>query len=283
VKIAVALFGIPRGADVTMPVIAENIIGPCQDSGETRVFFHLFKQSHVTNARSGDNAVISADAYAPFQRFQGQLEPPDICLRRWHFDLVKSFGDHYGDDFQSVRNLLHQLHSLRQVTKAVSGWGADVVVFIRPDLLYHQPLGATAIASASRDDRYCRIPDWQWWGGYNDRFAVCGARAASAYGRRAELAIEFSLRTGRPLHAERLLRYALRQGGAAVRLTRMRASRVRMSGRIVDEDFSWSKTVGSVQRAFELNWLRAQTDYLGEGDEAAVGPAAGAFHVDVAP
>lgn len=279
-KIAVALFGIPRGADITMPVIAQNIIGPCQASGETRVFFHLFKQSHVTNARSGDNAVISADAYAPFQRFQGQLEPPDLCLRRWHFDLVKTFGDHYGDGFQSVRNLLHQLHSLRQVTKAVSGWGADVVVFIRPDLLYHQPLGATAIAWASRDDRYCRIPDWQWWGGYNDRFAVCGARAASAYGRRAELAVEFSLRTGRPLHAERLLRYALRQGGAAVRLTRMRASRVRMSGRVVEEDFCWSKTVGSVQRAFELNWLRAQTDYLGEGDEAA---AAGAFHIDVAP
>jgi hypothetical protein len=283
VRIAIALFGIPRGSDVTMPVIAENIIGACRASGETRIFYHLYKQSRVTNARSGDDASISAAAYAPFERFQGELEPPDICLSRWHYDIVRRFGDHYRDDFQSVRNLLHQLHSLRRVTRVVEAWGPDVVVFVRPDLLYHQPLSGAAIASASRDALYCRIPDWQWWGGYNDRFAVCGRRAASAYGRRAELAIEFSLRTGRPLHAERLLRYALRRQRAAVRLTRMRASRVRMNGRIVDEDFSWSRTVGSVQRAFELNWLRARTDYLGEADELTDGAAApplAAFQID---
>lgn len=286
VKIAIALFGIPRGAEVTMPVIAENIIGPCRDSGQTRIFFHLYKQDRVTNARSGDNAVIPPAAYAPFERFEGELEPPDICLGRWHFDVVRGFGDHYRDDFQSIRNLLHQLHSLRRVTRAVNAWRPDVVVFIRPDLLYHQRLSAAAIASAGRDELYCRIPDWQWWGGYNDRFAVCGARAASAYGRRAEVAIEFSLRTGRALHAERLLRYALRRERAAVRLTGMRASRVRMNGRVVDEDFSWSRTVGSVQRAFELNWLRARTEYLGEADTAADGPGGtspAAFRIDVTP
>jgi len=270
VKIAIALFGIPRGVDVTMPVIATNIIGPCQDSGETRIFFHLYKQTRVTNARSGDDASIPADAYAPFERFQGELETPGHCLDRWHFNIVKGFGDHYNDTFQSVRNLLHQLHSLRRVTKAATAWDPDVVVFIRPDLLYHQPLSAKALAVAARDERYCLIPDWQWWGGYNDRFAVCGKRAAPAYGRRAERVIEFSLRTGRALHAERLVRYALRREGAAVRLTRMQASRVRMNGRVVDEDFSWSRTVGSVQRAFELSWLRARTTCRGEADEPDV-------------
>lgn len=267
VKIAIALFGIPRGASVTMPVIGTNVIRPCQDIGETRTFFHLYKQSRVTNGRSGDDASIPADAYASFEPFEGELEAPDTCLRRWHFDIVRRFGDHYQDEFRSVRNLLHQLHSLRRVTTAIYAWRPDVVVFIRPDLLYHEPVSAIAVACASRDERYCLIPDWQWWGGYNDRFAICGARAAAVYGRRAELAIEFSLRTGRPLHAERLLRYALRRERAAVRLTRMRASRVRMNGLVVDEDFSWCRTVGSVERAFELNWLRARTDQLGEGDQ----------------
>jgi hypothetical protein len=68
---------------------------------------------------------------------------------------------------------------------------------------------------------------------------VCGKQAFSVYGRRIEQ-IEAYLATypKRPLHAERLLMFALESQKIKVRCLDVLATRVRAGGAEVQEDFS---------------------------------------------
>ncbi len=254
-KIAIALFGIPRGSAVTMPTIEEHFIRPARAAGECRVFYHLYLQDRITNARSGEDAAMPADAYAPFQDFDGELEAPELCLQQHPFDRIRSFGDFYQDDFRSIRNLVHQLHSLQRVTRRLAAWEPDVVLFLRPDLRYSAGFSAAELARVAARPRRCVIPDWHWWSGYNDRFALCGPEIFRAYGERIDCMTEYCRSSGRPLHSERLVRHALRRGHASVRTTRIQASRVRVDGQVKPEDFAAVPTAASRRRRMELAWL----------------------------
>jgi hypothetical protein len=258
-KIALAMYGIPRASDITLPVIHDCFIKPAEAMGDCRVFYHLYLQKQVVNARSGENTALSEASYLPFEKFDGELEAPDLCLAQWHFDTIQLAGDHYNDDFRSIRNLVHQLHSMRQVTKRMADWQPDIVMFLRPDLLYQRGFANAELHSVAKNQRQCILPAWQWWGGYNDRFSLCGKEAFQAYGNRIELVNQFSKETGRPLQAERLVRFALQKAKASIRVTSLKASRVRADGQIKAENFSAVSTAGSLRRNLELNWLRALT------------------------
>lgn len=258
-KIAIAMYGIPRASHITMPVIQKYFIDAANKLGECKVFYHLYAQTQVTNVRSGENTAMPADAYLPFDKFDGELEEPDRCLETWKFAETKQFGDHYNDDFRSIRNLIHQLHSMRQVTQKVSAWKPDLVLFLRPDLLYHRGFSKKEISTTFANPARCILPAWQWWGGYNDRFSLCGKNIFEAYGSRIELATDFSKSTGRPMQAERLVRFALQKANASVRVTSLQANRVRADGNIKPENFAATATAGSVRRAIEMHCLRALT------------------------
>ncbi|WP_077036411.1 hypothetical protein [Pelomonas sp. KK5] len=251
-KVAIALFGIPRASALTMPSIERHFIGPVRQMGECRVFHHLFLMDRVVDPRSGENAPMPPAAYAPFEAFDGELEAPGECLAQHGFAQIRRHGDAYGDGFSTLANLIHQLHSLSRVTRRLAAWEPDLVLYLRPDLRYEGGFAAAEFDSALRQPRRCILPEWQWWGGYNDRFALCGAEAYRAYGKRLEWALDYSERTGRPLHAERLLRHALRRGGASVRTTTLQAHRVRADGQVKQEDFDVATTAGSVRRRLEL-------------------------------
>jgi hypothetical protein len=236
-KIAVALFGIPRASDQALPTLLHTALRSVRELGHVKVFYHLFHQTHIRNPRSGEDAPLPPDNYKPFEQFEGELEPADACLQRWSYEELKANGDAFGDDFQSMRNLVHQLHSLWTVTERAASWRPDVVLFLRPDLVYHDPIPAQWVVAARRNPDLVVLPDWQWWGGVNDRLAVCGRSSFAAYGRRIELAARYCEQTRRALHSERLLRFALRHAGVRLRTRPLRASRIRIDGRIVEENF----------------------------------------------
>lgn len=254
-KIAIAMFGLPRGSELTLPTIERHFAEPARALGEVRLFHHLYLQDRVTNARSGENSEMPRAAYAPFEAFDGELEAPEHCLSLYPLEAIKARGDHYQDGFRSIRNLVHQLHSLKRVTQRIARWQPDLVLFLRPDLHYEAGFGAEELAAALARPRRCVIPEWHWWGGYNDRFALCGAGIYRAYGERIDQALDFCKTSGRPLHAERLVRHALRSGGASLRTTPARASRVRTDSQIKQEPFDVVATCGSRQRRLELAWL----------------------------
>ena len=147
-------------------------------------------------------------------------------------------GDRYGDGGASIRNLLLQLHSLAAVTSLASQDQPDMVVFARPDLLYHNPINPDVIHHVLRHPRVCAIPGWQWFHGCNDRFAICGREAAGAYGTRGMILAEYCRQSSKPLSSEGLLRFALLRAGISIVALPLRASRVRLGGKIRPEQFT---------------------------------------------
>ena len=268
-KIAIVYFGLPRNSALCMPSIQAQVYDQMPEEASVVSHYHFYVQSVVDNPRSGEKGAFDQSNYAAFADMQGALEAPGDCLTQWDFEGIKRYGDTWKDGFKSIANLVHQLHSLREVTHSVRKGDPDVVIFLRPDLIYHDPLPYSALKACQKHPNAVYIPHWQWWNGLNDRFAICGRRAYDAYGERLELAKRFCETQQRPLNSERLLKYALHASKASLRALDVRASRVRIDGQMVDETFSRKRSMGKRQNRFTLPAarLRAFADRLRYSDK----------------
>lgn len=249
-KIAVAFFGIPRNSSICFPSIEQNVLAQLPAGSDVKCFYHLYKIDEVQNTRSGEKGELAADNYQPFESMSGGLTSTEGVLERWDFEQVKAQGDTWGDDYASLRNLIYQLNSLHTVTGMIEPFNPDFVVFVRPDNFFHNALPGYVFnhAQARRHNAY--IPDWQWWGGLNDRFAICGRDTYVAYGKRVERIFDFCKATGRKLHSERLLKYALLEAGAKVCTLPTQASRVRITGAFAEESFSPKRGMGKRENRY---------------------------------
>ncbi|MEJ5990763.1 hypothetical protein WG902_12245 [Ramlibacter sp. PS3R-8] len=236
-KIALAFFGLPRCSAIAFPSIESNLLAPLRAAGELRIWQHLWRQERIFNPRTGEDQAVPEDNYEPFAGFEGSIVPrpdsPHPLLQR-----AMVHGDAWQDGFVALGNLVFQLQALYEVTQRVATAQPDVVVFARPDMLYHDPLDPADLQYALQQPDVVMLPGYESWGGCNDRFAIAGARAFKAYGGRILLADNFCERTKRPLHSETFLRYALAFAGIPVRTIALRASRMRMDCRVQAEDFS---------------------------------------------
>lgn len=238
-RIAICFFGITRSLTHTIGSIEENILAPARELGEVRIFAHFFQQATIDNPRSGEKGALRQDEHELLPLDWLQLEEPEICLEQHGFEALKAFGDEWGDDFRSLRNLIHQLHSLQQVTEAAVEWAPDVIVFARPDLRYMDSLKDVIQAALTRcDEAIAFIPDWQHATfGLNDRFAVLTPLAAYSYGTRVALMKEFCATRNTALHSESLVRFALMKGSINVSYVPTKAARVRLDGTQVSERY----------------------------------------------
>lgn len=236
-KIAVVFFGITRALRLTLPSITAQLIDPARAiAREIRLCGHFFRQTGISNPRSGEMGELDPEEYRLLNLDAVEVEDPGACLDLYPMDQMQARGDIWRDDFASFRNLVHQLHSLKRATLLAEGFQPDIVIFARPDLLYHDSAAEHLDLLARAHRSFVLVPDWAQWFGHNDRFAlVKGAEGVAAYGRRADRMGEYCAQ-GKRLHSERFLKYAL--GGQRVRTMHMRASRVRASGLQVLEDFT---------------------------------------------
>jgi hypothetical protein len=236
-KVAVVFFGITRALRLTLPGILENVVGPVRAlAAEVRLYGHFFTQTAIQNVRSGEEGQLDPEEYRLLELDGVELEAPGTCLELYPMAEMQAKGDIWRDDFASFRNLVHQLHSLKRATLMAEAFQPDVVIFARPDLLYHDSMAEQLDFLARAHRSFVLVPDWSLWFGLNDRFALAkGAEGIAAYGKRADRMGEYCAR-GKRLHSERFLKYALE--GQRVRQVHLRASRVRSNGLQVLEDFT---------------------------------------------
>jgi hypothetical protein len=236
-RVAVVFFGITRALRLTLPAIAANVVGPARSvAREVRTYGHFFTQTSISNVRSGEVGELDPEEFRLLNLDGVETEAPGACLDLYPMTEMQARGDIWKDDFASFRNLVHQLHSLRRATLLAEPFQPDIVIFARPDLLYHDSMAEHLDFLARAHRSFVLLPDWSQWFGHNDRFALAkGEAAIAAYGRRAERMGEYCARPKR-LHAERFLKFAL--GDQRVRPVHLRASRVRSNGLQVLEDFT---------------------------------------------
>jgi len=244
-RIAIGFFGITRSLKWTLPSIQNNIIDPARKLGDVRVFAHLYQQKHVLNPRSGEDHALDPHEHQLLQCDEIKLEAPGVCLVTANYEWVLSHGDAFHDEGKSLSNLIHQLHSLQEVGQMMDSWKPDLFLLTRPDLMYHDDFTEIINKQLKSSPKSITLPNWQWYGGYNDRFAVCGPVAGSAYTNRINLIPEYLKKTGGPLPAERFLAFNLHKMKLNLDFCNLRASRMRANGEQVKENF---KTVSISKR-----------------------------------
>ncbi|AJE47160.1 hypothetical protein [Celeribacter indicus] len=248
-QIAICFFGITRSLKHTIGSIEANVIEPARALGTVRTYAHFFDQASISNSRSGEQGELDREEYRLLKADRLRLEAPDMCLEEWGFEGLKDFGDSWNDGFRSLRNLVHQLHSMNAAAADALADDPDLVIYCRPDMLYHHNLGPWIGRALASSEPGVTLPNWQHWhGGYNDRFAICrGVSAARIYGSRVNRMRDFCVETSSPVHSERLLRFVLDEAGIKPPLMSARASRVRANGDVKRERFS-----GPVRSALRL-------------------------------
>ncbi len=249
-KIYLLFFGITRSLQWTIDSIRQNVISPAQKYGDVSIFCHFFQLDKIINLRSGENGAFDSDEYRLLRPDWISLEPPDHCLTQWNFEEISRHGDWWNDDYASLKNLIHQLHSLYRVTEhALQQQEPGLVVFCRPDLRYHDSLDRSIRWVKSSKRQVVLIPDWQWWGGLNDRFSiVSGEKAIRAYGQRILKIPDYLAQSGGALQGEKLLKFSLDQDLIPNKPMRARACRVRIGGVVKQEAFISETAVSLRQR-----------------------------------
>ncbi|MEL7393044.1 MAG: hypothetical protein AAFN06_10435 [Pseudomonadota bacterium] len=258
-KIAICFFGISRSLPLTMPSIAKNAIDPARAIGDVAIYAHLFNQRVIDNPRTREKGEMDPEAHKLLNADWLELEEPEHCLEQFDFAALTRYGYAHKYDENTLRNLLHQLHSLRKVTEAALADGPDAVVFCRPDLRYLDSLLRPLRRGLRRGGDVSILPSWENWGGRNDRFAICiGAKAARAYGCRIEHLDAFS--ATRVVHSESLVPFALEKAGIDLRTMPHRAERVRFNGRTAVEEFRHSRVLHYKRTygidLYPLTWIR---------------------------
>lgn len=236
-KIAIVFFGITRSLTYTHSSITKNIIAPAQQFGTVELIGHFFLPKIIQNIRSGECGTYDECEYNLLNFDQIKLDHPIDFSKDPTYLLLKQFGDNWSDNFASFNNIFHQLHSLNVATEMALKRKADVYLFIRPDLLYHDSFKKVLAATQYINDDHIFIPSWQHWGGFNDRFSICvGARAAHVYGKRFEELNTYA-RKSLTLQGERFLKNTIAAAGIRTKFIAARASRVRLNGHVHKEDF----------------------------------------------
>lgn len=236
-KIAIAFFGLPRCTVKAFPSIEENILKQLPAEASVKCFYHFYQQTHVVNAHSCENGELDLSNYERFKEYDGLLEKPEDVLPGLPFEKLKKFGDAWKGDFTTLKNLLLQLHSLKKVTELVESFEPDCVLFVRPDMVFHDPIKALYYRMCQMLSDSVFLPEWQWGIGVNDRFAIVDKSAYQTYGKRLDEAINYCLEGNRPLHSERLLKYALIKNKKEIYILKAKASRIRVNGEFAPEKF----------------------------------------------
>ena len=135
-RIAVCFFGITRSLVDTIGSIEANALAPARARGQVTIFTHLHALDRIDNPRSQEAGIVDPNEHRLLGSDWLLREAPGMALERWNFPALKTHGDRWQDDYRSLSNLVHQLHSLRETTLAALETDPDLCLFLRPDLYY---------------------------------------------------------------------------------------------------------------------------------------------------
>ena len=239
----IGFFGLTRSLSHTAAAIRTGFYEPLQKAGiDTLRAGHFNLPETITNPRSGEFGITPDRAESTSLDLDiCWVEPQVHATIAREFETARGFPDTFGDQYRSLDNLCHQLHSLERLWKLLELLGAidtDIVLLLRPDLLYLDLFDpATHLAPLINGSADLVVPGWQSWGGLNDRFAFCTGRAAKIYATRIHLFVDACLAM-QGMHAESFLRFVAQRQGLKIASTDLRAVRLRANGRIAESDVS---------------------------------------------
>ncbi len=255
-KVAIGFFGITRSLVWTLGSLRERIVDPLQAFGEVKTFASLVRQDRIANPRSGEGGALDPDEYTLLESSSVVLQEPGACLAKVNLPLLLRYGDSWNDNGKSLSNLVHQLATLDALHNSILPFEPDLIVFVRPDLFYHDSFVEACRLHGRLQPNSITVPNWQWARGINDRFAICDCHSAEAYASRLRYMHAYVDHTHKPLNSEEFLWWTLNRFKVWVQPARLRASRVRSNGYILLENFRPLSPAKHLRRKLVNYWYR---------------------------
>lgn len=247
-KVAILFFGLTRSVNETRSSIQKNILSPLTHHGISyRIFVHTYEvNGRYINKRARENSsslkseweLVHPD-FVHVEYQEGVLQRKSDFLRN-----VESYGYAWGSP-ETTRNALLSLHSQKMVFNLLlrSNYTCDGILILRPDLVYVDPLDVPLLLYSTHKNIVV-TPNWQLWGGRNDRFAYGAASAIQLYANRMDAVINYCELFNMSYHSEKMLKWYLDGGYSVVNgqisisqcFTGQRAQRMRSNGIISGTD-----------------------------------------------
>ena len=233
-KIALCFWGICRSTDKTIDSIKTNIHNVLKENDiEYDTYVHTYHISNLySNERAGEPIQdINNDLYVLLEPNFIEIDDQEAVDKTLDLQSYKTHKDPWHSNYNVFDNHIRALYSLYKVTQLYKEKPYDYIIYLRPDVLYLNPISPTWFPK----DNSISVPDFHDDCDkcpINDRFAICTKPTALIYGLRFKKALEYSKKY--KLHSERFLLYILENSKTKINRVPFRFRRVRTTGLIYD-------------------------------------------------
>ena len=170
-----------------------------------------------------------------------KLNPKEF-LETKQIDFDKSYnwqqifknGDIHDDDFNSVKNAIRELYSVKLVTQL---WenndeNYDFFIYLRPDLLYVNKLDIELILQNIHNENLLFTPEWDKFHGLNDRIYFGKKNTILKIAKRIDYIPELIGQTNTSYNAEHFMKLVVKKFNISTIDIKLKGLRVRANGRV---------------------------------------------------
>ncbi len=207
----VCIYGINRSLEWTSSSIRKKIVDPLLKLG---ISINLYAALNVTStgkifsSRSGELDLYLAQNESEWlPDFKIIRVDQDAFDSSFDFDRILRFGDSFGDGGSSIVNMMRALNALKIAYCNLPQDDSSTyhTIFLRPDLDIIDDLNIDFLLSMCTPNSIV-VPNWHFFGGVNDRFAVCSpGRVSELYANRLDYIYALLEITKKPFHSEKCL------------------------------------------------------------------------------
>ena len=244
-KIAICLYGLYRD-ESWYESFKKNILDVLTSNGiEYDIYIHTYYNVKLNLKRSNEFGTLKTNIENDIKCKYIIKEDHELILNKNKdlFESAKKYGDAFNNDFESVKNLLLQLNSLKKVTSLwVNESKYDQYFYVRLDTLFHDKIDIDFISKYSNNKTLFTC-NWLASFGINDRFSIGDYNVMKIYGNRINYIFDYMNynKEKRPLHSEKLVNFiCYKYNIINIELENFKFSRIRLNGVLKNEPWHLS-------------------------------------------
>lgn len=243
-KICICFFGvISRSLKYTIDSIKENIFDVLKESNiDYDIYVHNMKVSNFISIRAGDsnNNLKECCDLLNYDFFKETLQEDFDKKYNILFEKCKKYGIHPSYKYNTVKNAIRQLYSIKQVTnmwKNNKNIKYDYFIYLRPDLLYINKINIKQILYYIKQDKTLLTPYWHKFNGLNDRIYMGTNKTIHLFGNRFDELEKMIAEIKNIYIPENFMKYIANKYNIKIINIDLKGKRVRTNGKILNEKF----------------------------------------------
>ncbi len=237
-KIALCFWGILRSLKYTYQNIINNIINPLiKYNCEITIYMHTYSIDGIYINNRANDKPVKLNAEEDIKLLNPnyyKIDKQEDFDKSISYDLYKTNGDPWDNNFETFTNFIRALNSLYQLKNLIENNKKeefDLYFLVRPDVKFDRMITEKILLhSLCLKDNKIFVPKFHAWNGYNDRFAIGKWKAIEIYLSRFLFALEYS--KIKKLHSETFLKDYLIENNIKIIFLDIIFRRIRSDGSI---------------------------------------------------